>query len=263
MTEQRDEAAGLHVHRADGVGWLTLDRPERRNAIDRALRVRLMEAAAQFEADPEVRVVVLTGAGDTFCVGTDLKEAPPDPAPHPLADPMPRMAAALETLSKPVIAAINGACLGGGLELALAADLRIAASTATFALPEVRIGSIPGSGGTQRLFRAVPAAVAWKLLLTGDPIDAAEAWRVGLISDMVAPAELHSTVAAFAARIVANAPLSLRAIKVAGRAAAAPGTGDAGMTLERMLWALLATTEDRAEGRAAFRERRPPKYRGR
>jgi E-phenylitaconyl-CoA hydratase len=263
VTAPLPDRGGLRVERADGIGWLVIDRPERRNAIDRATRLALMASAADLDADPEVRVLVLTGGADTFCVGTDLKEAAPDPAPHPLVDPLPRISAALDAVGKPVIAAINGACLGGGLELALAADLRLASDNATFGLPEVRIGSLPGSGGTQRLFGAVPAASAWKMLLTGDSIDAPEALRIGLVSDVVPAAELRPTVAALAARIAANAPLSVRAIKVAGRAAQAGGAGEMGMTLERLLWALLATTEDRAEGRAAFRERRPPNYRGR
>jgi E-phenylitaconyl-CoA hydratase len=253
---------GLRVEHEDGVAWLTLDRPERRNAIDRATRRALVDAAEAAEADPAIRVVVLTGAGDAFCAGTDLKEAPPEESSHPIADPLPRLAGAIEHLSKPVIAAVNGPAAGGGFELALAADLRIASATATFSLPEVRVGSLPGSGGTQRLFHAVPSAVAWKLLLTGQPIDAAEAYRVGLVSDVVAPRALHGAAGAIASAIVANAPLSVRAAKLAGRSALESGLAT-GLGFERALWALLATTEDRAEGRAAFREGRPPRYRGR
>jgi enoyl-CoA hydratase/carnithine racemase len=224
--------------------------------------VALRETTESIEADPSVRVVVLTGAGDSFCAGTDLKEVPTEPATHPLGDPTPPIASAIDRLSKPVIAAINGPAAGGGLELALACDLRVASATATFALPEVRVGSLPGSGGTQRLFAAIPAAVAAKMLLTGTPIDAAEAHRVGLVSDVVAPSELRGSVQALAEQIAANAPLSVRAAKLAVRSALdarlAPG-----LALERALWGLLATTEDRAEGRAAFREGRPPNYRGR
>ncbi len=257
-----DADSGLRIEREGGIAWLILDRPERRNAIALATRVALREAGRSIEADPDVRVVVLTGAGDTFCAGTDLKEVPAAPPAHPLADPGEPIAAVIEGFSKPVIAAINGPAAGGGLELALACDLRIAASNATFALPEVRVGSLPGSGGTQRLFAAMPAAVAWKMLLTGSPIDAAEAHRTGLVSDVVAPEDLRSTVQAIGERIAANAPLSVKAAKLAARAGLDQGLA-AGLTLERMLWALVATTEDRAEGRAAFRERRPPDYRGR
>ncbi len=155
---------------------------------------------------------------------------------------------------------MNGPAVGGGFELALAADVRIASTTASFALPEGRIGSIPGSGGTQRLFRALPSAVAWKVLLTGDPLTAEAAARYGLVSDVYEPGSLAEQAAALADRIARLAPLSLRAIKLAGRAAL---EGTDGMRLERTLWAFLSTTEDRAEGRAAFREKRDPRYEGR
>ena len=253
---------GLRVERDGWVAWLVLDRPHRRNAIDRRMRVLLRDAATELEADDDVRVVVLTGSGDTFCAGTDLKEQPADPPPHPLADRGEPIAAAIERFTKPVIAAVNGPAAGGGLELALAADLRIAASSARFSLPEVRVGSLPGSGGTQRLFIAVPPAVAWKMLLTGGPIDAEEALRCGLVSNVVEPGELRAHVTEVATAIAENAPLSVRAAKAAGRAGLEHRLAT-GLALERSLWALLATTEDRAEGRRAFREGRPPDYHGR
>lgn len=256
------EASGLRVDRDGPVAWMTLDRPHRRNAIDRATRDALRTAADELEEDETVRVVVLTGAGDAFCAGTDLKEQPVDEPPHPLADRAEPIALSLERFTKPVIAAINGHAAGGGLELALAADLRIASTTASFALPEVRVGSLPGSGGTQRLFVAVPPAIAWKMLLTGTPIDAEAALRAGLVSDIVAPDDLHSTTEELARTIAANAPLSLRAAKAAGRAGLEHRLAT-GLALERTLWALLATTYDRGEGRRAFREGRPPEYEGR
>ena len=257
-----DEKPGLRVERDGRVGWMTIDRPHRRNAIDRATRIALAAAADELEADDAVRVVVLTGAGDSFCAGTDLKEAPEGRPPHPLADPTEPIAAALGRITKPVIAAINGPAAGGGLELALAADLRIASSNARFSLPEVRVGSLPGSGGTQRLFVAVAPAIAWKMLLTGAPIDADEALRSGLISDLVAPDELHRATQELAEAIAANAPLSLRAAKAAARAGL-EGRLATGLAFERALWALLATTDDRSEGRRAFREGRPPRFEGR
>ena len=252
----------LVVEHHAGVAWLTINRPDHGNAIDRATRHALIDAAAVLEADPEVRVVVVTGASKTFCAGADLKELPPTTPAHPFVDPLPRITTFLEALTKPVIAAINGPAAGGGLEIALAADLRLASTTATFSLPEVRVGSLPGSGGTQRLFRAIPSAVAWKLLLTGQPIDAQEAHRVGLVSDIFAPDELRPAVEVVARTIAENAPLSIKAAKMAGRAALERGLEE-GLVLERALWALLATTEDRAEGRAAFRAGRPPRFRGR
>lgn len=252
----------LLVERAGFVAWLTLNRPRRRNAIDRATRLALRDAARELEDDSSVRVIVLTGAGESFCAGTDLKEPPVEAPPHPLSDRTEPIAAVLDRISKPVIAAINGPAAGGGLELTLAADLRMASTTATFALPEVRVGSLPGSGGTQRLFVAVAPAVAWKMLLTGTPIDAEEALRCGLVSDLVAPDQLRAAVQAVADRIASNAPLSLRAAKLAARAGLAERMAT-GLALERTLWGLLATTHDREEGRAAFREGRPPRYEGR
>jgi enoyl-CoA hydratase/carnithine racemase len=256
------EAPGLLTERVGSVLWLTLNRPARRNAFDRATRVLFADALALADRDEAVRVVVLTGAGGSFCAGTDLKELPlPDP-PHPLADRTEPIAAPVERMTKPVIAAVNGPAAGGGLEIALAADLRICSTAATFALPEVRVGSLPGSGGTQRLLASIPLAVAWKMLLTADPIDAPEALRVGLVSDVFEPAELRRAAQSLAERIAQNAPLSVRAAKLAGRAATEQRLAS-GLAVERLLWALLATSEDRAEGRAAFRERRKPDYKGR
>jgi enoyl-CoA hydratase/carnithine racemase len=248
--------APLLTTRIDGVAWLTLNRPAQRNAISFALRAALEETLAALDEDDTIRVVVLTGAGSAFCAGVDLKEAPP--ASDPLETKP--ITFALDRFGKPAIAAINGPAVGGGLELALAADLRIAASTATFALPEVKLGSLPGSGGTQRLAHAASAAVAAKMVFTGAPIDSAEALRCGLVSDVVEPDALRPFAESLAGAIAANAPLSLRAAKIALRAQR--GT-DTGVGVERALWAFLSTTSDRAEGRAAFREQRPPRFEGR
>jgi enoyl-CoA hydratase/carnithine racemase len=244
----------VEVARADGVAWVTLDVPERRNAISNEMRGVLADAFASLDEDDSVRVAVLTGAGPVFCAGVDLKETGP-----PSTE---RLVAPLESFAKPLVAAVNGPAAGGGFELALACDVRVASTTATFALPEVRIGSLPGSGGTQRLARAVPPAVAAKLVLTGQPLDAEGALRYGLVSDVVEPEELAPFVQGLAAAIAANAPLSLRAAKTVLRAAAEQPL-QAGLDLERSLWAELAETEDRAEGRAAFREGRAPRWSGR
>jgi enoyl-CoA hydratase/carnithine racemase len=250
----------LLTERAGGVGWLTLNRPAKRNALDLALRGALDAALAELAADDEVRVAVLTGAGTAFCAGADLSDAPP-PTRHPMAQPGQPVAQSLADFPKPVIAAVNGPAFGGGLELALACDLRVAASGATFALPEVRIGSLPGSGGTQRLVHAVGPAVAARMVLSGEPLSAEDALRHGLISDLVEPGELVAFTARLAGQISGNAPLSLLAAK---RCLAAAGEAQlaAGLELERTLWTLLATTEDRREGRAAFRERRTPRFTG-
>jgi E-phenylitaconyl-CoA hydratase len=234
----------LLVTREGGVAWVRLNRPEKLNAIDTAMRAALAETFAELGADDAIRIAVLTGEGRAFCAGVDLTEGGV-PGAKPVSH-------SLDEFEKPTLAAINGAAVGGGLELALACDMRIASDAATFALPEVRIGSLPGSGGTQRL----QGAVAAKLLFTGDKIGADEALRGGLVSDVVAADELIPLAERLAARVAANAPLSLRAAKQAFRAA------PDGRTLERALWGYLATTNDRAEGRAAFREKRAPNFTG-
>lgn len=232
-----------------GIGGLRLARPEKRNAITFAMREQLADALATFETDDAVRVVVLTGEGTAFCAGVDLADQPPgDPATTP------RLTAPLDAFGKPAIAAVNGPAFGGGLELALACDIRIASSTATFAVPEVRIGSLPGSGGVVRLLESAPA-IAARMVLTGEPIDAEEALRAGVVSEVVAPDDLADAAAKLATRIAANAPLSLRAAKAVLRSGS--------LDHEREAWAELARTEDRAEGRAAFGEKRAPQWQGR
>jgi enoyl-CoA hydratase/carnithine racemase len=251
--------AGVIVSRRGRVGWVVLDRPEQRNALDLDARLALIDAFAELDADPAIRVGVITGAGTAFCAGTDLSGVQ-DPAHPLLVDPQ-RLAQPLDDFGKPLIAAVNGGAAGGGFEFALAADLRVATPRAKFLLPEVRIGSLPGSGGTQRIFHALPSAIAWKLLLTGSPIDADTALHHGLVSDVFPEDEFEARVTELAERIAEAAPLSLVAAKRAGRAAL-DATGP-GLELERRLWAQLAETQDRAEGRAAFREKRPPRFEGR
>jgi E-phenylitaconyl-CoA hydratase len=251
------------VEVVEGVGFLTLNRPEKANALDPELRTRLSAALAALDADSRVRVLVLTGAGKAFCAGVDLTTAGPSDEEHLLAAPPEPVAQALAACRKPVIAAVNGAAYGGGFELALAADLRIASTAARFALTEARIGSMPGSGGTQRLTRALPQAIAMKLLLTAEPMSAQEAWRVGLVSDLHEPDALVAAAWDLARRVAANAPLSLVAIKQAVADGVHGPALSSGLSIERSLWALLRDSEDRAEGRAAFREKRPPKFNGR
>jgi (E)-benzylidenesuccinyl-CoA hydratase len=245
----------------DRVGWITLARPERRNAFDTQMRVDFAEAVARHEQDPDVSVIAIIGTGTAFSAGADLKETKPADAPHFLAQPRLRIAAPVEQATKPVLACINGAALGGGLELALAADLRIAAAGAVMGLTEVRVGSVPGSGGIQRLSRAVPQAVANRMLMTGQRIDADEALRIGLVSDVYAADDFPRAARALAAEVAAGAPLALRAIKAAVRHGGQAPV-DAAVVFDDLYWALVSTTEDWKAGRAAFREGRPPEYRG-
>lgn len=255
-------ADGLRVERGDGVAWLTLDRPDRRNALDRALRAALSASLAELDRDDDVRVLVLTGADPAFCAGVDLKEGATQPPGHPLAGGQEPVTAGLDALRTPILAAVNGPAYGGGFELALACDVRIAAEEARFALTEARIGSFPGSGGVQRLARAVGSSLAAQLVLTGDALDAAGALRAGLVSEVVPAAELRHRVDTIARRIAANAPLSVLAAKQSLRAASEVPLS-AGLGLDRQLWGWLAQSEDRAEGREAFREGRPPSFKGR
>jgi E-phenylitaconyl-CoA hydratase len=249
----------VEVRCESGVGWLVLNRPERRNAISLAMREQLREQLERLNDDDAVRVVVLTGAGSAFCAGVDLTERNPRPATAEALQSKP-VAAPLRQFDKPILAAINGPAVGGGLELALAADLRIASSNATFALPEVKLGSLAGSGGTQQLIRAMPPAVARKAIFTGEPFDAETALRYGLVSDVLEPQGLLAGAEQIAGQIAANAPLSLRAAKIA---LATAESLSGGQMLERALWGLLSLTADREEGRAAFRDRRPPHFSGR
>lgn len=246
---------GILCEKRGHVAVVTLDRPERRNALDATARQALVEAFAGLEADAGIRCVVLTGSGTAFCAGTDLTgpPVPPELADRPLVAPV-------ADFTRPVVAAVNGAAAGGGFEFALAADLRIATPAAKFLLPELRIGSLPGSGGTQRIFSALPSAIAARVLYTGEPLTAADALRYGLVSEIVEPEGLLDRALALADRIAEAAPLSLRAAKRAARAATEHPEG---LALERILWAELAETQDRAEGRAAFREKRPPRFEGR
>lgn len=251
---------------SDFIATVTLNRPEAMNAIDPESAVQLHEAWRAISMRKDVRVGILTGAGErAFCTGADLKKTMP-PAesfaelhfgPSTEAPPV----STLQT-PKPMIAAINGFALGGGLELAMLCDIRIASDTAMFGLPEVGIGSIPAGGGTQRIVRAVGQSDAMLMLLTGERIDAREALRIGLVSRVVPGAELAAAAHSIASRIAANAPLAVVAAKrlaqVGGELPLA-----AGLELEQLGFGNLRNSEDRIEGRRAFAEKRNPSFQGR
>ena len=248
----------------DQIATVVLNRPEAMNSIDPETQAELVACWERIRADDAIRVVILTGAGErAFCTGSDLKKTMP-PAENYASLAFGKgdagFASQLAT-EKPVICAINGYALGGGLELALACDIRIAADHARFGLPEVRVGSIPGAGGTQRLPRTIGASDAMLLLLTGDHIDAAEALRLGIISRVVPAADLRREAEAIAGRIAANAPLSVHAIKRLVRQGASMPL-DVAIAQERLTWGALRDTEDYVEGRRAFQAKRKPVYRG-
>lgn len=254
------------VEVADHVATVTLSRPEAMNSIDPEMRRQLKQAWARIHEDDAIRVAVITGAGDkAFCTGSDLKKTMPPAESFAHATfgqaESDHLLAGLNT-DKPLVCAINGYAMGGGMELALACDIRIASENAQFALSEVRIGSIPGAGGTQRLPRSIGASDAMLMLLTGDRIDAAEALRTGLVSKVVPAGELMPAAQAIAARIARNAPLAVRAVKRLVRQGMDMPL-NAAMETERYVFGLLRDTQDRIEGRRAFQEKRTPVYNGR
>lgn len=253
----------IEVEDRGGVVLITINRPEAANALTPAARDALEAALLAFDSNPAARVAVLTGKGDkSFCAGSDLKAGVPEQAALAgVFDHANRPLMRDPNLSKPLIAAINGHALGGGLELALIADIRIAASHATLGLTEAAIGSMPGSGGTQRLPRLIGSGHAMLMALAGERISTDEALRWGLVSRVLPAAELLPAALALAERIAANAPLAVRAIRRAIIEGAAMPLAQ-GLLFERTLFNVLRNTADRAEGRAAFRERRPPVFKG-
>lgn len=255
----------LDIEVSDGLAFLTLNRPEALNAIDPELRVELQAAWRRIATDDSIRVAVLTGAGDrAFCVGADLKKTdPPKQSYASIAFGNPEGDHLLDGLDtdKPLICAINGYAIGGGLEIALACDIRICVPEARFGLGEVKVGTIPTAGGTALLPRVVNRSLAMQMLLTGDQIDAETALRGGLVSEITERDQLLERATAIGERIAANAPLAVRAVKrLVTRGSDLPVS--TAMEMERFVWGLLRDTEDRLEGRSAFREKRPPRFRG-
>ncbi len=248
----------------DKVATVTLNRPEAMNAISREMARALCEAWTDFAEDPTLSVLIVTGAGDkAFCVGADLKEKELKGDVHVTSfwDGSSKMPMRGAELYKPVIAAINGHCLGGGLELALLADIRIAADHATFGQPEIRLGIFPGMGATQRLPRTLPYNLAAEMLLTGERFGTGKALEMGLINRVVPAMDLMAAARSVAETISAHAPLALRAVKEALlRSYDLPL--DEGMRLEGLLRRIVGNTQDAQEGVRAFLEKRKPRFSG-
>lgn len=248
----------------NGIALITINRPEKRNALDAEHYAALSQAWQQVRDDNAVRVVVVTGAGDkSFSAGADLKSyfgRSAEPADFWLTQKDQLLNRGLE-MWKPVIAAVNGYCIGGGMTLLLATDIRVASSHATFGLAEVKRGVIAANGGTQRVPSQLPYAIAMEMLLTGDSIDADIAERWGLVNKVVQPTQLLEVAMDYARRIAANAPLAVQAAKEL--ALRGPQLGLAGgLRMEQYANRYLSTTEDASEGRQAFAEKRPPKFSG-
>jgi len=251
----------IEYEQRGAVALVTLSRPEKANAMTPAMAEELHRACARADADASVRVVVLTGAGRTFCAGSDVGTLDQYESPWAYRQRLDYCDAVLG-LRKPAIAMVNGAAFGGGLELAISCDIRVASTSARFAAPEVKLGWLGGGGASQLLPRICGLGNASVLLLTGDPVDAGEAQRIGLVQRVAEPEELEAVTFELAEQIAANAPIGVQAAKAAARASLSTGL-EAGMQYEEELITVCLGTEDRHEGIAAFLEKRPPVFRGR
>src|SRR6185437_9544400 len=246
------------------IAYVTIDRPKVLNALNAATMGELQEVFTELAADKDIRVVILTGGGEkSFVAGADINE---------LARNNPVVAKAythrgqavldlIENLGKPVIACINGFALGGGCEIAMACTMRLASETAKLGQPEVKLGIIPGYGGTQRLPRLVGKGVASQLLLTGEMITAQEAHRIGLVNEVVAPSELIPRAEAIAAKIIANGPLAVQYTMEAVNKGMEMPLAE-GLYLEAVLFGAACATEDKKEGTTAFLEKRAAQFKG-
>ncbi len=250
--------------RKDQTAILTLNRPEVMNSFNFAMLRGLQEKIDALRFDPDIRVVIITGAGDkAFCAGADLKERATlsDIQVKEFIFTIRNLFTAVEYLPKPVIAAVNGVALGGGTELALACDIRMAASSATMGLTETRLAIIPGAGGTQRLPRLVGRGKAKELIFTGRRVGADEALQIGLVNKVVAPEKLMEACLEMAAMICETGPIAIQQAKYAINYGLETDL-HTGLAIESNAYWITIPTEDRLEGLAAFREKRKPVYKG-
>jgi E-phenylitaconyl-CoA hydratase len=244
------------------IAVITLNRPEALNSMDPKSLTELGQILTSFRDDDALWVAIITGAGErAFCAGADVKTMLPFMADECLDTPWHMPATIMRGLElwKPVIAAVNGIALGGGMELALSCDIRIASEKASFGLPEVKLGLIPGWGGTQRLPRVIPWAKAAEMLFTGQSINAQEAYRIGLVNQVVPPDQVMATAMKWAELLCVPAPLAVRAAKEAMYKGASLNLRD-GLGLEWALERYIFGTEDFTEGTKAFTEKRAPQF---
>jgi enoyl-CoA hydratase/carnithine racemase len=264
MSAAPDSGDVVQYEVIEGVAWLTINRPEARNALNAPVRAGLFEAVDHFNADDAARVLVLTGAGEqAFCAGADLKEMAEVGLEVPPADFVPQFGRNVQ-VAKPTIAAVNGVAYAGGFLLTQMCDLCVAADHARFAITEVKVGR--GAPWAAPLASMVPSRVALEILLTGDPIDAERAREIGFVNRVVPGSDLRAAVQELGARIAANAPLSVLAAK-AMVSALADTAGDRDgadqFALAEEIWKPVYLSEDAQEGPRAFREKRPPRWTGR
>ncbi len=254
----------LLFEKRQGIGYVTVNRPEKLNALNRRVMEELLNCFHVIQRDEEIRAVILTGAGEkAFVAGADINElAVQSPVEgKETSQRGQRVLELIENLGKPVIAAINGYALGGGCEIAMACTLRIAAENARLGQPEVKLGIIPGYAGTQRLARLVGKGRGLEMILTGDAITAQEAYRIGLVNQVVPQAELLAAAEKLAQKIMANAPLAVKFALEAVNHGLEMSEAE-GQFLEATLFGLCCTTADMKEGTRAFLEKRPAKFVG-
>ncbi|AOT71049.1 short-chain-enoyl-CoA hydratase [Geosporobacter ferrireducens] len=253
----------IEIEQKEKVGIIKLNRPEALNALNTQLLKELGAAVKQLEEDPQVLVLIITGVGKAFVAGADIAEMKDLRGDEGRKFGMlgQRVFGEIESMEKPVIAAVNGFALGGGCELAMSCDLRIASSKAKFGQPEVGLGITPGFAGTQRLPRLVGIAKAKELIYTGDMIDAGEAERIGLVNKVVEPELLMEEALALASRMAERAPLAVRYAKLAINRGIETDI-DTGTQIEADLFGLCFASEDQKEGMGAFLEKRKPVFQG-
>jgi enoyl-CoA hydratase len=246
------------------VSFIRINRPDKLNAMNSQVKEEIAAALGELERDEGVRVAVITGVGDkAFVAGADINEfAGKTPIDQWGGYGHSSLYSVVDRFHKPIIAMINGYCLGGGCELAMACDIRIASDRAQLGQPEINIGIIPGGGGSQRLPRLVGLGKAMELILTGERISAAEAHRIGLIDEVVPHDELEAKTRELAAKIAEKAPLAVRLAKEAVKASARLPL-DQGLRFEQSLFSIVFSTQDKEEGVRAFQEKRAPKWAGR
>ena len=252
------------VERRERVAIITINRPEKRNALNIQTRAEGAAALDELAADDSVRVVIFTGAGDkAFIAGADIAEFAERTALTQREVMLQRgLFNAVDSFPKPIIAMVNGYCLGGGCEVALACDIRIASESASFGQPEINLGIIPGGGGTQRLTRLVGEGKAMEMILSGEIINAQEAYRLGLVNQVVPADQLLTKTMEIANRIAEKSPIAVRFAKEAVKLASRSNL-DEGLRREVDLFALCFSSEDKDEGVRAFLEKRKPEFKGR
>jgi enoyl-CoA hydratase len=255
----------LEYEKRDAIALVRLNRPQRLNAIDSEMLSELLQVVEAVQGDEAVRAVVFTGNGRAFSAGADIARLVELEGPAEALGFLERIQTTfgrIEDLGRPTIAAVNGLAYGGGLELALVCDLRILAADASLGVPEIKIGALPGAGGTQRLSRILPEAIAKQMLYFGEPLSAERCLAYGLVNQVVPREQVLETALDWARKLAALPPLALRCAKLLVHTAVKPGLAQ-GIEAERQAVAFLFGTADRTEGMRAFLEKRPAIFRGR